>query len=206
MAHKQHLEKGYECTDCHMNIVHGTDPEGLNLPTMWTCFKCHDDDKAPREECALCHVGQKEMWEGVGAKDIDDESAMMLDEVECSDCHLAEDDYIPPRDGAVCAECHDDESYADTLKEWQTEVKSKGFKLRNILDELAQRMKNIQESKRKVRDYDTAKDLYNKATYNAAMIEHDGSKGAHNYDYAVSILDASLKMARDARKILTAGK
>ena len=204
MAHKQHMEKGFECTDCHINIVHGTDPEGYNLPTMWTCFKCHNDEKAPRTECTLCHVGQKEMWDGVGAKDVDDEAAMMLGEVDCIECHLEEDDYVPPSGAQVCVDCHGEDSYAQDMKDWQDEVRKKSLTLRNILDELAQRMKDISESGKKVADYEEAKELYSKARYNANAVEHDGSKGVHNYDYAVSILDASLKMARDARGILTA--
>lgn len=204
MAHKQHIEKGFVCTDCHINVVHGLDPKGFNYPTMWTCFKCHDDEKAPRKDCTLCHVGQKQMWQGEGAKDVAKEEAMMLGEVECSDCHLKEDDYIPPKNGAVCVECHsDDASYAGVLEDWQKEVKSKSFKLRNILDELSQRMKDINDSGKKIPNLDEAKALFNKASYNANVVEHDGSSGAHNYDYAVSILDASLQMARDARAILT---
>jgi nitrate/TMAO reductase-like tetraheme cytochrome c subunit len=206
MEHEMHINKGYECTDCHYNIVHGTDPKGLNLPTMWTCFQCHDDSgeegKAPREECTLCHVGQKDMWEGIGAKNVDDESAMMLGEVECIDCHLKEEKYQPPRGGGACVECHEDEEYAATLKEWQTEVKKKSFTLRTILNELAERINTISEPDRKGAKFKQIEELYNDASHNATMIEQDGSKGAHNFDYASSILDTSLKMARDARGIL----
>jgi nitrate/TMAO reductase-like tetraheme cytochrome c subunit len=207
MAHKQHIERGIECSDCHINIVHGVDPKGKNLPTMWTCFRCHNDEKAPREDCALCHVGQKEMWEGIAAKEVLEEPALMLDDVECSDCHLKEDDYLPPKGGTVCTDCHDDdEAYAIMLKNWQRDVKKKSFTLSTILDELEQRMKDIKEAGKEVPDFEVAKSLFENAKYNATMIEHDGSKGAHNYEYAISILNASLGMAREARNILAAAE
>ena len=91
------------------------------------------------------------------------------------------------------------------VKEWQVEVKKKSFTLINILDELAQRIKDINESGRKVDDFEKAKELYVTANYNSLVIDQDGSRGAHNYDYAVSVLDKSLKMARESRNILTAG-
>ena len=203
MAHKQHMDKGHECTDCHINIVHGLDPKGHNLPSMWTCFKCHNDEDAPREDCGLCHLGQKEMWEGIAAKEVLEEPAIMLGEVDCSECHLEENDYLPPSKGQVCVDCHDD-SYADMLKDWQREVKRKSFTLRTILDELAQRMKDIKAAGTEVPDYEVARDLFDKASYNANMIEHDGSKGVHNFDYSISILNASLQWARESRNILAA--
>jgi len=204
MAHEKHINSGYECTDCHLNIVHGSDPKGLNLPTMWTCLKCHDNEKAPLDDCALCHVGQDEMWKGIGAKNVDDEEAMMLGETDCIDCHDEDNRYAPPSGGEVCVDCHGDDEYGVMVKEWQAEVKKKSFTLSNILGELFERMKEIKESGKTVASFDKAKELYDNASYNANMVEHDGSKGVHNYDYSVSILDASLKMARDARGILTA--
>jgi nitrate/TMAO reductase-like tetraheme cytochrome c subunit len=205
MAHKQHGERGVECSDCHINIVHGLDPKGLNYPSMWTCFKCHNDKDAPREDCGLCHVGQKEMWEGTGAQGVPfGAPADMLGEVDCSECHLEEEDYIPPQ-RELCIECHDDdESYGKMLEDWQLEVKKNSNTLRNILDEVEHRIKEMEESGIEVKDFAKAKELYEKARFNASVVEQDGSEGAHNFDYAISTLYVSLKMARDSRRILTA--
>ncbi len=53
ITHKDHWERGISCTECHDRVVHG--PRAKNTPSMETCRKCHDGEKAP-DECSLCHV------------------------------------------------------------------------------------------------------------------------------------------------------
>ncbi len=55
--HKQHLEKGLTCMDCHLGVAHGG--EKRNLTKMQTCFDCHDRSRTPKmpknEDCTSCH-------------------------------------------------------------------------------------------------------------------------------------------------------
>ena len=54
ITHRMHLDRGYHCTDCHANLVHGGNAPAKNTPTMEVCFKCHDGKAAPNN-CSLCH-------------------------------------------------------------------------------------------------------------------------------------------------------
>lgn len=54
ITHRKHLARGYHCTQCHANLVHGGNAPWKNTPTMESCFKCHDGKQAPNT-CGLCH-------------------------------------------------------------------------------------------------------------------------------------------------------
>jgi len=54
ITHKQHWDRGIECTVCHSRVVHGPNAAIKNTPRMSTCFQCHDGKKAPNN-CGLCH-------------------------------------------------------------------------------------------------------------------------------------------------------
>jgi len=54
VTHQKHLARGYHCTACHTNVVHGGNALWKNTPSMDTCFKCHDGKQA-RNNCSLCH-------------------------------------------------------------------------------------------------------------------------------------------------------
>lgn len=54
ITHREHLERGAQCTDCHANLVHGGKAPFKNTPTMSSCLVCHDGERAPNR-CGLCH-------------------------------------------------------------------------------------------------------------------------------------------------------
>ena len=54
-SHGSHLNQGVTCEDCHTTPPH--QPDKIVLPTMESCFKCHNqepDAKAPGA-CSTCH-------------------------------------------------------------------------------------------------------------------------------------------------------
>ncbi len=106
IPHAIHLDKGFDCLDCHNEIVHGPidmkDENGVILPRMKICFQCHNDKRAPRE-CPLCHQLQLRMnlgIEGIGIPD--SPNYMYPDNAVCGDCHLPENKY--KMSGKVCVE------------------------------------------------------------------------------------------------------
>lgn len=54
VRHKDFLEKGDRCTDCHNTIAHERVVPVAKYPTMEQCISCHNAKKASTE-CNLCH-------------------------------------------------------------------------------------------------------------------------------------------------------
>ncbi len=52
--HKNHLERGLTCTNCHEGLEEAEAPSTSHLPTMLSCLTCHNDTKAPNA-CTNCH-------------------------------------------------------------------------------------------------------------------------------------------------------
>jgi nitrate/TMAO reductase-like tetraheme cytochrome c subunit len=204
IPHAIHLDKGYDCLDCHAEIVHGPvelkDEHGVIRPRMKICFQCHNDKLAPRD-CTLCHQIQLRMnlgIEGIGVAD--SPNYMYPDEAVCSDCHLTENDYKMNTDKIkkqVCvSECHE-EGYEDTLGEWQDQTRQLLNKLEPQVLSVA---KDINAAKRAGRNVGPAEELYNDANYNFRLVKDDGSKGAHNVDYSEALLGVAqekIDMAKD---------
>lgn len=55
VPHERHIEKGFSCTICHINVVHGKGGEKTRRPEMETCMTCHNGERAP-EGCGVCHL------------------------------------------------------------------------------------------------------------------------------------------------------
>lgn len=199
VPHAIHLDKGYNCLDCHAELVHGAaelkDEDGVIIPSMEICFQCHNDRRAPRD-CTLCHQLALRMnlgIEGIGVPD--SPNYMYPDSAVCGDCHLKENEYkmLP----SVCVtECHE-EGYDDTMHEWQSQTTA-------LLDKVGPQVKSlgrdIESAKNSGRNVGPVEELYNEANYNYSFVKDDGSKGAHNVDYAESLLGIAqekLDMARD---------
>lgn len=54
MRHSDVLDVGYQCTDCHGTVGHGTDVPRPRYPQMAQCIQCHDGEKASNA-CDFCH-------------------------------------------------------------------------------------------------------------------------------------------------------
>jgi c(7)-type cytochrome triheme protein len=121
--HKSHLDKGLDCTDCHIGIAHGG--QLRNKTKMQTCFDCHDKmkpKKAPdNNNCMACHKTQDSLipkeiitfGKGDSAVKFAHETHTAM--LKCKTCHAKA---FPMRKGAtkiifadhgknkVCFSCH----------------------------------------------------------------------------------------------------
>jgi nitrate/TMAO reductase-like tetraheme cytochrome c subunit len=208
-AHNFHIDRGIACIDCHQEVVHAPQEimeeqyirggsrgiKGAVYPRMVICFRCHNNRRAP-QDCLMCHEYQKNMNLGTNGKGVDQiANAMYPDEANCTDCHLEENNWkMKPQ---VCVDCHDDEAMIDTLADWQSSTVG-------ALAELEAQLKEIESALDKAnkegRDITGAEELFNDAYYNYQMVWYDGSKGAHNVDFAEALINVSkekLKLAAD---------
>jgi len=202
IPHAVHLDKGHYCTGCHAEVVHGADEyrdaNNAILPRMEICFRCHNDEIAPRR-CPMCHEKQKEMNYGTGGRGVENEASVMVQaEVQCNDCHQEENDYkILPK---VCEGCHE-EGQIKYKEEWQREMKELLAALGKRLDEVRVRLPKGKEEEvgGEMRE---AVEMYNVALENYEFIIADGSKSAHNPDYARKLIEVSNDRLNGLRTIL----
>ncbi len=202
IPHAFHLDRGIACIDCHQEIVHGSKelkedhyersgrkgPEGVVWPRMIVCFRCHNDQRAPRD-CLFCHKNQKNMNLGLNGVGVDQaDSYMYPDNAECTDCHLEENNW--KMNAQICVDCHDDEDMADTLAEWQTETKKALAELEPLLAKVES---DIAGARKQGRDVSGAEEQFYDAYQNYKMVWYDGSKGAHNIEYTEGLLSVSLE-------------
>ncbi len=54
-SHKNHIERGVQCTGCHGQIAVSTNLTAEYMPDMRSCFACHDNKKAG-DRCSVCHA------------------------------------------------------------------------------------------------------------------------------------------------------
>ncbi len=207
--HAFHQDRGIACIDCHQEIVHGSQElkddhfersgrrgnEGVVWPRMIVCFRCHNNERAPRD-CLYCHEYQKNMNLGINGVDVDQTDGYMYpDNADCTDCHMEENNW--KMSGQICADCHDDEGMVDTLAEWQSATTSS---LAELAAQLSKTETAIDEARKHGRDVTGTEELFNAAYQNYKMVWYDGSKGAHNIDFAEALLTVSqekLKLAED---------
>ncbi|PLX69275.1 MAG: cytochrome C [Denitrovibrio sp.] len=170
--HTLHKDMGLSCFNCHLGIGHSG--ERFHEPEMATCFECHDDVRAQasphaNDDCATCHVAQKEIQEGTYAEGIEGYSWYMAD-LDCSDCH--ESAFIRPNTD-TCVMCHD-ESYADIMTDTQNYFNEQLVKV--------QKQRDFYMAKREAMPHGQ-RELTNELLYIVRVIESDGSEGVHNPEY-----------------------
>ena len=184
-----------------------------------SCLACHDPrgGKYPRrlvadpeELCESCHR-QRSMLKGEGAKGIED-VRNVHSAVSCVSCHMTEGNHsmkvLRPDDPDLkenrvdtCTGCHKDNNRAARarqLQEWQGDYKEK-------MDMVQADAKAINTATREKPDLLNAdlKAKLNNLTFNLSMLERDKSRGAHNHDYALEIMD---KAAKDLKELKAAIK
>jgi ferredoxin len=55
MSHREPLQEGYLCSDCHIKDAHPSSKLKKGFFEMLECLRCHNGVKA-KKECAYCHV------------------------------------------------------------------------------------------------------------------------------------------------------
>ncbi|MEW6088354.1 MAG: NapC/NirT family cytochrome c [bacterium] len=190
--HASHEDKGLICLDCHQEIAHAPVDLGIgpkNLPRMEICFRCHNGEKAFRDNCGKCHIGQVNMHAGKGAKEVEDMPGLMNGQAECGDCGHSEGNNFKA-DVSTCDGCHSS-GYKDMVKDWQAGYEASVAPVKGLIDEVDKLLKK--EGKKLSSDIAEAESLFNDAKYNYDYAVKDGSRGAHNSDYS----DAMLKKAKE---------
>ncbi len=196
--HSLHME-GFDfvCRDCHFGIVHNpaTKTDRMNF-----CIACHtenSDSGAPlMSDCDACHEAQFSMNKGTGAIGIEGESSLMFGaDIGCQDCHTAVSKGVYRSTKETCADCHDAD-YIGVFEEWAADTKAKIAKLRKLRIDVEAALVDADSTKR---DTTALWERYEKALYNLQFVEDDGTKGVHNNDYAIAILDA---VDKDFRSVM----
>ncbi len=101
-SHKQHLDEGYTCEDCHAGVSQKQAVDGgLNLPVMKDCMSCHDLSENI-QDCCVCHTKDEqlepeshtELWQvshgSFGESMGVDNCQTCHTESYCQDCHAGE--------------------------------------------------------------------------------------------------------------------
>jgi nitrate/TMAO reductase-like tetraheme cytochrome c subunit len=177
------------CSKCHQFVVHSYKGVGYEPPHKKLCYDCHKKEEVEIEDCTTCHAGQGEMRNGKGAKGVEGEKDVMLEDVSCTDCHSNSEqmDFKPVVQS--CIDCHDgDEEYGmPKIKEMQSEVKEKLPEIKKEINELREAIKL---ARRRGINVTKAKKLFDRIVFNYNFIKNDGSKGVHNHEFVVSIIES----------------
>ncbi|MEW6189118.1 MAG: NapC/NirT family cytochrome c [Actinomycetota bacterium] len=92
VSHKEILDSGYKCTNCHNTIAHGKMVPNGKFPAMERCVLCHNDKRAS-SNCRLCHI------EDIGKnprEEVDFPKVHLEEPTSCRGCHPIE----------TCNQCH----------------------------------------------------------------------------------------------------
>lgn len=187
------------CVSCHR--PHGLGKAG-DEKTL--CTQCHNGSLAAGTSVkpgATPHHPMKEFFEGWGAAGGITSNGNFHKEVTCQECHMANNNHLmqvvnpnakdlDAHSNDACTKCHKDstrESRGAYMEMWIETTTAKLTQLHADLDVIDAAVKDgttlSTDAKLK---YDTAKT-------NILFVEADGSKGAHNFDYAQKILSAAGK-------------
>jgi nitrate/TMAO reductase-like tetraheme cytochrome c subunit len=122
--HEMHVtEHKVECFECHVEITHGVEGEGLSPLLTLRCLDCHSNQ----------HSVAEQMYSGVGVEGLPNSpSRMFLAKVNCNGCHkepeqLKADDAVFETAGAAakeCVACHG-EGYDEMMDMWQEMMRSR---------------------------------------------------------------------------------
>jgi nitrate/TMAO reductase-like tetraheme cytochrome c subunit len=198
--HEMHVTSHkVECFECHEEIQHGLLP--IRAP------------EASTDGCGSCHVtphdANRMLYAGSGAVGVEEQpSRMFQTHVSCEACHTGRSGFslagrhasskVAAAGNIDCLACHGI-GYEGMLERWQSSVGGQMQRLRPLLDELSSRIgKN---------DAHPAWNLYSEARRNFDLVDHDGSRGAHNVAYALDALrvtadriDAALALVDPSRQ------
>jgi hypothetical protein len=112
-SHKFHIEDvDATCENCHENVLTSNSPQDNQLPTMETCYGCHDESET---ECTLCHTdpdaaGEAPRITGLKANFAHQKHAQSFN--DCKKCHADIFESESPQAGqmvpgqAECMDCH----------------------------------------------------------------------------------------------------
>ncbi len=164
--HGRHLGNGkLPCRTCHSNMRR----HGEMVMARSDCLNCHHEpDRATAgENCSPCHSTQLSVYSGTalgaGMSDV-----MFESDLDCSGCHIDENERITRSGPKTCLNCHE-EGYDEMLSQWQSSNAGIMEEIESLLARLeTAKLKRV--DKESLRTARTALDLFTR----------DGSNGAHN--------------------------
>lgn len=150
------------CTKCHWKVAHADITEKSH-PDMKGCFECHNDIKAPRSKCEICHPTEGENF----YSSFKGKAGIM-----CVDCHIPLTDFRASEKS--CIRCHrGNKKYGEVFKKWQHEVTDLMKRADSDMEKLDELIKKgAIEKDGFLQKY---MDEYNE-------LKIDKSKGVHNFE------------------------
>lgn len=174
-----------------------------------SCVACHDphNNSNPaqlvmdsQKLCASCHT-QDRMLQGAGARDVENTRSYHSD-LECVQCHMTEANHLmkvirPDAPDLAenrpdsCTSCHKD-----------SDKKSEAGFLQGIQNTFTKRMEALQTDLQTIAAaVKTNPSLLNSelkpkldsARMNLSLLQRDGSRGVHNFEYATKVMDKAQK-------------
>jgi Cytochrome c7 and related cytochrome c len=117
-SHKFHLQEAEaQCTDCHQAVYTSQSPQDNLLPSMQTCYNCHDEKNT---DCKVCHTNPDAARDVPRIVQFREEFAHQVhleSGLDCKVCHAGIELQESPA-GAVqipaeskCRECHGKADY-----------------------------------------------------------------------------------------------
>ncbi|MDR1728803.1 MAG: hypothetical protein LBT74_12915 [Acidobacteriota bacterium] len=219
---------GADCFGCHSAEGFGAklaggkvDPADKGSFHTVSCLACHKpgDDTHPKQLaadaetlCGSCH-SQRSVLQGKGAKGVEDTRSFHSG-VACVSCHMSEGNHymkvMRPDDPSIpedrldtCTRCHKDnnrKTRAKQLPDWQAFYKE-------AMEPVEADLAAIDAALKQKPDALGAELLakLNVARANLAIVQRDGSKGAHNLDFSLEIAAQAKKSLKEVKAAL-AGK
>ncbi len=208
------------CATCH--DPHGDENEHqLRQPVQEICGTCHNAHGA--EPGDAVHHPMLEMRQGTANVPVP--SSQTMSEVYCAQCHMRAYDYnssLTPRKMSghdfeprpeACTDCHDGSSAfymnvhqaENSIEFWQESTQNN---LDHARIELGEAWTAIHQANTYGFDsstVDIAWSYYNQANFSANFVESDGSMGAHNFEYANSLISFANLKANQVTMLLTPG-
>ncbi len=183
-----------------------------------SCVACHDSHNtanphqlvmSPDKLCASCHT-QGATLAGTGAKGVEETKSTHSD-LECVQCHMTEANHLmkvirpdapdlAEKRADTCTTCHknsDKKSRAAILQAWQSAFTKR-------MDGLQADLKTISGAAKTNPQLLTGelKPKLDLARMNLSLLTRDGSRGAHNFEYATKVMDQAQKDIENIKAIL----
>ncbi|NLT67491.1 MAG: hypothetical protein GXX84_12890 [Acidobacteria bacterium] len=205
---------GAECYGCHTAEGLAAKQQGVKLAgketfNTITCVACHDPHNsenphqlvsAPQDLCNACHT-QDGVVKGRAAKGVE-ASASMHSGFDCIQCHMTESNHLMKviRPDApdlaeqrldTCSTCHTNKSKKESaaqLQNWQASFTKKMDGLQSDLKEISAALKEKPDALNA-----DLKAKLSTARADISILTRDKSRGAHNFDYAMKIMDKAGK-------------